>query len=119
MGTRVRRRVPKKRCQPLPQGGAGYLLDVPLSDPELWELYATAMGQPVGTLPSQLGAGLFSFVLRPLARLFGKKAAAKRLAQKVTNKAVKRVAKKVGKKAALGAATAAGSWATQKALDSL
>ena len=86
------------------------------SHPDLWELYATTMGQP-----NQMGAGIFSFLQRPLPHHFGKKAAkaaTKRMAQKVTKKVIKRVAKKVSKKAAFGVATATGSCATQKALDS-
>ena len=90
---------------------------------ELLELYqqAAKAQRTIGFFPQQRG-GFLKFLLRPLLRLFGKKAmktAAKRVAKKVTKQAVKRVAKKAGKKAALGAATAAGSWATQKALDSL
>ena len=127
MGTRVRHRCPtvppKKQRQPLLQFGVGgqYLLDVPqilemamkqrgAGRQEWLDLYATAMGaqHPTGI---QRGAGILSFLLRPLARLFNKKAAkavAQRVAKKVTKKAVKRVAKKAAKKAAMGTATAAG-----------
>ena len=56
----------------------------------------------------QRGAGLFSILTRPLARLFGKK---------ITKQAAKAVAKRVAKKAATGAVTAGASWATQKVLD--
>ena len=61
--------------------------------------------------PKHRGAGLFSVLLRPLLRLFGKKVT-KQAAKTVT----KRVAKKAAKKTASGVLTAGASWATQKAL---
>ena len=54
----------------------------------------------LGIFPQQRGAGLLSFITRPLA-------------------VAKRVAKKAAKKAAAGAVTAGASWATQKALDQI
>ena len=62
----------------------------------------------------QHGAGLLSFITRPLARLFGKK-----VTKQAAKAVAKRVAKKAAKKAAAGAVTAGASWATQKALDQI
>ena len=68
----------------------------------------------LGIFPQQRGAGLLSFITRPLARLFGKK-----VSKQAAKAVAKRVAKKAAKKAAAGAVTAGASWATQKALDQI
>ena len=60
----------------------------------------------------QRGAGVFSFLISPLFRFFGKK-----VTKQAAKTVAKRVAKKAAKKAAKGALTASASWATQKALD--
>ena len=68
----------------------------------------------LGIFPQQRGAGLLSFITRPLARLFVKK-----VTKQAATAVAKRVAKKAAKKAAAGAVTAGASWATQKALDQI
>ena len=65
-------------------------------------------------LKKQRGAGLFSFITRPLARLFGKK-----VTKQAAKAVAKRVTKKAAKKAAAGVVTAGASWATRKALDQI
>ena len=143
MTTRVRRRrprvPPRKRRQPLPQFGAG---KITVDNVKFSDVLAAMFGVPnperqrggrltpqqmrtlmratdprrLGIFPKrgQRGAGLFSFITRPLARLFGKK-----VTKQAAKAVAKRVAKKAAKKAAAGAVTAGASWATQKALDQI
>ena len=139
---RRRPRVPpRKGRQPLPQFGAGGdaidwsnlflgMMGVPpayhikkpkqkggrLTPQQIRTLMRATDPRRLGIFPKrgQRGAGLFSFIIRPLARLFGKK-----VTKQAAKAVAKRVAKKAAKKAAAGAVTAGASWATQKALDQI
>ena len=73
----------------------------------------TMASQP-RTARRQRGAGVFSFLIRPLLRLFGKK-----VTKQAAKTVAKRVAKKAAKKAATGTLTVGAIWATQKAFDQI
>ena len=137
---RRRPRVPpRKGRQPLPQFGAGgdaidwsnlflgmmgvppvYHIEKPkqkggrLMPRQMRTLMRATDPRRLGIFPKreQRGAGLLSFITRPLARLLGKK-----VTKQAAKAVAKRVAKKAAKEAAAGAVTAGASWATQKALD--